>query len=130
VCGLRNPREDRVARAVGIARTRSADLQALLGDTPQEYKVTLAVGVVENASIIVGTSEPRGYIREWVRPEIREDEEVAKGNAHAEVNVVSHCGGLLLAVGAGRNICENCESSITSVRALPASACRSGRRYV
>jgi hypothetical protein len=55
----------------------------------------------------------------------------AKGAAgiHAEDKIIAHAGKGLVAVAAGRPICETCEDNILGAKALPASPCKSGKVY-
>ncbi len=90
----------------------------------------MGAGVIESNAVIIGTSEPRAYLRAEVREQVvAEGETVADGLGHAESNIVGYAGVALLAVGAGRPICEGCEGKIVSVKAVPASECRSGKVY-
>ncbi|MBK8208246.1 MAG: RHS repeat-associated core domain-containing protein [Planctomycetes bacterium] len=82
-------------------------------------RVTMAVGVVEAPnglrSVLVGTSEPRGYLRPGV--ELKPGEFVVPGTGHAEANIVAHanrCGFRVISIGATKRVCPNCQEVIGS----------------
>lgn len=77
----------------------------------------MGVGVAEDASgarqVLVGTSEPRGYLRPGVT--LAPGETLAPGLCHAEVDIVNYAqqnGLRLLEVGATRPICPACAAAI------------------
>lgn len=79
----------------------------------QQGRITMAVGLVEDASgarsVLIGTSEANGYLRQGVA--LRADEILAAGWGHAEVDIVNYAnrnGLKLLEVGATRPICLTC----------------------
>jgi hypothetical protein len=82
----------------------------------------MGVGVVEDPetgvrSVIIGTSEEGGYMRPGVRKLLSAEEYAsrARGASHAERNILAAArerGLKLIAVGAGRNICEVCEEAL------------------
>jgi filamentous hemagglutinin len=94
----------------------------------------MAVGVGRRGAngpraVIVGTSEPRGYLRPGVTVEA--DEIVAEGCGHAECNVIDRAvteGVQLEAVGAGRPICPTCAERINESGAQPATPLREPRK--
>jgi filamentous hemagglutinin len=84
----------------------------------------MAVGLAEDASgaerILIGTSEPRGYLRPGI--DLVQGETLAPGLGHAEADVVSFAqqnGMRLLQVGATRPICSSCASLIEAAGAVP-----------
>ncbi len=77
----------------------------------------MAVGVVQDQegaqSVLVGTSEPRGYLRPGVT--LEPGETVVPGTGHAEADIVNYAqqNNLnLLSVGATRPVCPGCQSVI------------------
>ena len=73
---------DRVSKAVRMAlRNGSAS-------------ITMAVGVVEDAngarSVLISTSEPRGYLRPGVRDAVRTTDIVVSGTSHAELDFIEY----------------------------------------
>ena len=84
----------------------------------------MAVGLAEDASgarqVLVGTSEPLGYLRPGVT--LNPGEILAPGLRHAEADIVNFAqeNGLnLLEVGATRPICFACASLIEGAGATP-----------
>jgi RHS repeat-associated protein len=80
-------------------------------------RITMGVGVAEDASgarhVLVGTSEPRGYLRPGVT--LAPGETIAPGLGHAEADIVNYAqqnGLRLLEVGATRPICPACAAAI------------------
>jgi hypothetical protein len=80
-------------------------------------RITMGVGVAEDASgarqVLVGTSEPRGYLRPGVT--LAPGEMIAPGLGHAEADIVNYAqqnGLRLLEVGATRPICPACAAAI------------------
>jgi hypothetical protein len=80
-------------------------------------RITMAVGVVQDQegaqSVLVGTSEPRGYLRPGVT--LEPGETVVPGTGHAEADIVNYAqqNNLnLLSVGATRPVCPGCQSVI------------------
>jgi hypothetical protein len=75
----------------------------------------MSVGEGPDGELIVGTSEPKGYLRPGVREEVTADEDVADGHGHGEQNVVGRMmerGFTSGTVGAGRPICAMCAETI------------------
>ena len=110
-----------------VASSRANTLQHALPQGTQG-RVTMAAGVVEDASgtrqILIGTSEPNGYIRPPVRPLINPNETVVNGIGHAEANIVDWANAnnqQVIAVGAGRPICPVCAQIIKNAGAIIAS---------
>ena len=77
----------------------------------------MGVGVAKDLAgashVLVGTSEPRGYLRPGVT--LAKGETIAPGLGHAEMDIVNYAqqnGLQLLEVGATRPICPTCASAI------------------
>jgi filamentous hemagglutinin len=90
----------------------------------QQNGITTAVGIAEDADInlrtLIGTSEPRGYIRGPMRGLIQPGDIVVKGTGRAEADVVSYAlaqGWNLIGVGATRDICPACAAEIAAAGA-------------
>lgn len=107
-----------------VAR-RAAELQEQLPEKSRG-RVTMAVGIVEadngDKTTVVGTSEPRGYLRPGVS--LEKGEIVAPGNGHAETDIIDwaeHREQRVITIGAGRPICPPCAGEIRRVDAQPAT---------
>jgi filamentous hemagglutinin len=75
-----------------------------------------------NPRRVIGTSEPNGYLRPGVV--LQPEEELARGNDHAEVNVRKHMHNQRITpttIGAGRPICASCANDMTTAGARPAT---------
>ena len=77
----------------------------------------MAVGVAEDSSgattTLVGTSEPRGYLRPGVT--LAPGETMAAGSGHAEADILAHAAkaGLnVTEIGATRPICSDCGTAL------------------
>jgi len=77
----------------------------------------MGVAVVEDAngvrSVLVSTSEPRGYLRPGVS--LQEGEKVVVGTGHAEADIVSYAnanGLKIVDIGATRPVCASCQNAI------------------
>ena len=95
----------------------------------QQGRVTMAVGLAEDAGgvqrVLIGTSEPRGYLRPGVT--LSSGETVAPGLGHAEADIVNSArqnGLRLTEVGATRAICAECEALIRAAGAHPVTPLR------
>ena len=84
----------------------------------------MAVGLAEDTSgaqrVLIGTSEPMGYLRPGVT--LKPGEILAPGLGHAEADIINFSlqNGLnLKEVGATRPICPFCASLIESAGAIP-----------
>lgn len=95
----------------------------------------MGAGVIEDAEedrrVVIGTSEPNGYLRPGVKSALLLVETVISGLGHAEADIVSwavknDC--KVIAVAAGRPICENCVQTIEGVGGLVASPKKSHPR--
>jgi filamentous hemagglutinin len=77
----------------------------------------MGVAVVEDAqgvrSVLISTSEPRGYLRPGVT--LQPGETVVVGTGHAEADIVSYAnanGLKIIDIGATRPICASCQNVI------------------
>jgi len=84
----------------------------------------MAVGLAEDTSgvqqVLIGTSEPMGYLRSGIT--LNSGEILAPGLGHAEEDIVNFSqqnGFYLLEVGATRPICPYCASLIEDAGAIP-----------
>lgn len=126
----RDPKDPAFLAAKAKAAPIAAQLQAALADN-QKGRVTMAAGVSESGAVVLGSSEG-SYFRPTVAKVAKTiGGEIAKGSAgiHAEINIIGHVGKGLVAVAAGRPICQECEDAILRAKALPASTCLSGKVY-
>jgi RHS repeat-associated protein len=110
-----------------VANLRAKSLQEALPQGSQG-RVTMAAGVVEDSfgerQVLIGTSEPNGYIRPTVRPLINPNETIATGIGHAEENIVNWAqvnNRRVISVGAGRPICFECARLIKDAGGIIAS---------
>jgi RHS repeat-associated protein len=99
-----------------VVRTRVAQLEAAL--LPRSgHRVTMAVAIVENAngvrSVLVGTSEPRGYLRPGVT--LQPGETMVTGSGHAEADIVTYArlnNLRIIDIGATNRVCPACQDAI------------------
>lgn len=77
----------------------------------------MGVAVVEDAngvrSVVVSTSEPRGYLRPGVT--LQPGETVIAGTGHAEADIVSYAnanGLKIIDIGATRPVCAGCQNTV------------------
>ena len=84
----------------------------------------MGVGLAEDATgaqrVLVGTSEPRGYLRPGIT--LAPGETLAPGLGHAEADIAAYAqqnGLRLLEVGATRPICPSCAAAIEAAGATP-----------
>lgn len=105
------PKAELVGTAARVRELRDAIPAA------QRGRITMAVGIAEDASgarsVLIGTSEPRGYLRPGVT--LAPGETLAPGPGHAEMGIVDQTqqnGLRLLEVGATRPICPDCARAI------------------
>jgi|GEM_PF-2705040 len=110
------------ATGVGGTTARVAELRAAL-PSAQQGRITMGVGLAEDASgaprVLIGTSEPRGYLRPGVL--LKSGETLAPGLGHAEADIVNFTqqnGLRLLEVGATRPICPSCAAAIEEAGAV------------
>jgi len=80
-------------------------------------RITMAVAVVEDQSgaqsVLVGTSEPRGYLRPGVT--LDPGETMVAGTGHAEADIVNYAAQndlSVVSIGATRPVCAGCQSLI------------------
>jgi RHS repeat-associated protein len=102
---------------------RVAELQNAIPPS-QQGRITMAVGLAEDANgvrqVLIGTSEPMGYLRPGVT--LNPGETLAPGLGHAEEDIVNFAqqNNLnLLEVGATRPICTTCAPIIQQAGATP-----------
>jgi filamentous hemagglutinin len=121
--GLRQVTALRDAARAGGTAARAAELRAAI-PAAQQGRITMGDGPAEDASgahhTLIGTSEPRGYLRPGVL--LKPGETLASGLGHAEADIMSfaHQNGLrLLEVGATRPICPTCAAAIERAGAVP-----------
>ena len=114
------------------AAARSSDLQERVPEHSRG-RITMGVGVGTDSEggvrVVVGTSEPRGYLRPGVT--LRDGEELARGNGHAEVSILDHMTDRSIRptyIAAGRPICSPCADSIDAADARTASPLKDARR--
>ncbi|XWK91155.1 MAG: hypothetical protein U7127_14225 [Phormidium sp.] len=95
----------------------------------------MAAAVVEdlqgNRKIAIGTSEPKGYLRPGVKSAIKTGETVIPGNGHAEADIIAWAitnNYKVIAVAAGRPVCENCAQVIEGANGVVASPKKSSLR--
>lgn len=77
----------------------------------------MGVAVVEDAdgvrSVVISTSEPRGYLRPGV--EIQSGEKIISGTGHAEDDIVKYAkinGLKVIDIGETRRVCVSCQNVI------------------
>jgi filamentous hemagglutinin len=113
-----------IARSSGVYENPSALVQSrvdtLLSQIPanSQGRITMGVAVVEDKngfrSVVISTSEPRGYLRPGVT--LQSGEKVVAGTGHAEADIVScaNANGLkVVSIGATRPVCNSCQDIIT-----------------
>ena len=84
----------------------------------------MGVGLAEDANgvqrVLIGTSEPGGYLRPGVT--LAPGETLASGLGHAEADIATYAqenGLRLLEVGATRPICPTCAAAVEAAGATP-----------
>ncbi|NIL20635.1 hypothetical protein HBJ59_29850 [Pseudomonas sp. AN3A02] len=99
-----------------LVQNRVSEIQSQIPANSQG-RITMGVAVVEDAngvrSVLVSTSEPRGYLRPGVS--LQEGEKVVVGTGHAEADIVSYAnanGLKVVDVGATRPVCASCQNVI------------------
>jgi filamentous hemagglutinin len=110
-------------------RNYTAALRDALSGTAQQGRITMAVGIAEDATgnriTLVGTSESGGYIRPALRPVVSGlGGVVVEGTGHAEADIVAYAaarGWTLIGVGATRPICIPCAQEIAGAGATVAT---------
>lgn len=114
-----------VGRLKTDAATRAGELQ---DSVPEKSRGRITMGTsmgrdeAGRVRTVVSTSEPRGYLRPGVT--LKDCEELATGNGHAEVSGIDYMrehGITPVAVGAGKPICTPCETTIDNAGAAPAT---------
>jgi RHS repeat-associated protein len=111
------------AEAEFSTATRAAQLAEDI-PTAQAGRITMAVGLAEDEagtqSVLVGTSEPGGYLRPGVT--LDPGEILVGGEGHAEENLANYAqenGLSLKQVGATRPICSECAALLEAIGAEP-----------
>ncbi|MES2793025.1 MAG: hypothetical protein V4719_25660 [Planctomycetota bacterium] len=96
-----------------LVTERVAELKAAIPDA-QKGRVTMGVAVVEDASgtrsVLVSTSEPRGYLRPGVT--LKPGETMVPGTGHAEVDIANYIKAKclkLVDIGATKPVCGPCQ---------------------
>jgi hypothetical protein len=114
------------------AGERAAELQQMLPEKARG-RITMGTGVgLDDAGgmhVVVGTSEPRGYLRPGVT--LREGEELATGPGHAEPSILDYMVERQISpshIGAGRPVCDPCADSIDAAGASAASPYKNPNR--
>ncbi|HEY6908475.1 MAG TPA: RHS repeat-associated core domain-containing protein [Myxococcales bacterium] len=118
--------------ALGKISERVGGMSEAMEQMPpqQQSGITYAVGIAEDAAgnlrTIIGTSEPRGYIRPPIKALLEPGDIIVKGakGTHAEADVVSYAnqmGWNLISVGATRPICPSCAAEIAGAGACAAT---------
>ena len=98
-----------------IVRSRISRLKGAI-PKKQKGRITMAVAVVEDRTgkrLLVGTSEPGGYLRPGVV--LRRGERIVGGIGHAEQNIVAYAQSQqlrMIDIGATRPICVPCQDLI------------------
>nr|WP_290447151.1 hemagglutinin repeat-containing protein [Pseudomonas sp. 21LCFQ010] len=99
-----------------LVQNRVSEIQSQIPANSQG-RITMGVAVVEDAngvrSVLVSTSEPRGYLRPGVS--LQEGEKVVVGTGHAEADIVSYAnanGLKVVDIGATRPVCASCQNVI------------------
>lgn len=99
-----------------VVTTRVGELRAAI-PTAQQGWITMGVAVVEDAngvrSVLISTSEPRGYLRPGVT--LRPGETMVVGTGHAEADIIAHAQAnnlRVIDIGATRPVCVPCQDVI------------------
>jgi filamentous hemagglutinin len=115
--------------ALDNVKNYTGAIQDALSGTAQEGRITMAVGIAEDASgnriTLVGTSEPGGYIRPALRSVVYGwGGIVIKGDGHAAADIVAYAAAhelTLIGIGATRPICGPCAQEIANAGATAAT---------
>ncbi len=122
-----------MGHGITAAARRAGEFKQVMKTLPpkQRGKFTMAVGLALDSfgrlRTLIGTSEPRGYIRGPLRHLIQPKDVVVKGGAHAEANIVAHSkanGWTMIAVGATNKVCPPCAAAIAEAGANAATPLR------
>jgi filamentous hemagglutinin len=99
-----------------VVQNRVSELQAQIPENSRG-RITMGVAIVEDAngvrSVVISTSEPRGYLRPGVTA--KPGEKVIAGTGHAEADIIKYAsenGLKVVDIGATRPVCPTCQSSI------------------
>jgi filamentous hemagglutinin len=94
----------------------------------------MSVGVVEDAngarSVLIGTSEPRGYLRPGVT--LNSGERVVPGMGHAEADIANFVKAnnmKLIDIGATRPVCVPCVNTISPTGANVSTPLKFPKQY-
>ncbi|MCP3939447.1 MAG: hypothetical protein GY708_29220, partial [Actinomycetia bacterium] len=120
-----------MSHGLATAARRAGEFKQVMKTLPgkQRGKVTMGVGVALDSfgrlRTLIGTSEPRGYIRGPLRHLIQSKDVVVRGGkTHAEADIVAYSkanGWTLIAVGATNKICPPCAAAIAEAGANAAT---------
>jgi RHS repeat-associated protein len=99
-----------------VVAGRVAELRGQI-QTAQQGRITMGVAVVEDASgarsVLVSTSEPRGYLRPGVT--LNPGETMVAGTGHAEADIINYARAnnlRVIDIGATRPVCVPCQDAI------------------
>ena len=99
-----------------VVTDRIAQLQRQIPENSRG-RITMAAAVVEDAAgnrkVLIGTSEPRGYLRPGVS--LNAGEQMVAGAGHAEASIVDYAaanGLRIVDIGATRPVCAGCQGVI------------------
>ena len=99
-----------------LVQGRVGTLNAAIPENSRGF-ITMGVGVAEDTagarSVLISTSEPRGYLRPGV--ELNPGEILVRGTGHAEVDIVTHVNAnnlKLIDIGDTRPVCPTCQTTI------------------
>ena len=99
-----------------LIQNRVSEIQSQIPANSQG-RITMGVAVVEDAngvrSVLISTSEPRGYLRPGVS--LQEGEKIVVGTGHAEADIVNYAnanGLKVVDIGATRPVCVSCQNVI------------------
>jgi filamentous hemagglutinin len=108
-----------------LVQSRVDDLLSQIPANSQG-RITMGVAVVEDAqgvrSVLISTSEPRGYLRPGVT--LQPGEKVVAGVGHAEADIVSYANAnrlTIIDIGATRPVCASCQNVIAPTGANTAT---------
>jgi hypothetical protein len=100
----------------GLVKSRVGELTTAICDGAKS-RITMGVAVVEDAngvrSVLVSTSEPRGYLRRGVT--LKPGETMVVGTGHAEADLVAYAKAnnlKIVDVGATRRVCVPCQDAL------------------
>jgi filamentous hemagglutinin len=110
------PRNSLYENPSGLVKSRVGELTTAIPDR-SKTRITMGVGVVEDAngvrSVLISTSEPRGYLRRGVT--LKPGETMVVGTGHAEADIVAYAKAdnlKVIDIGATRLVCPPCQDVI------------------